>query len=363
MTASVSAPATPNPAAPASSVDQIRSARFRAEREAGWQRLDALIGKAESNGTRALGYDEALELASLYRQAMNALSVARAISMDKALLTYLDALCARAYLVVYAPQESLRGLFIRLITHGIPQAARRSGAPLLIGFVALLLGMLLGAVLYAQDHSWFYTFVPGGLADGRTPDASTQYLRSTLFDGGQESGDGLGSFATFLFSHNTQVAILTFALGVFVTMPSFVLTFYNGLVLGAFWKMFAEKGLAYELTGWLSIHGVTEMAAICIACAGGAQLGLAVLLPGDETRRAALQRRGRDAVKLMILAGLMLVCAAILEGFFRQTVQSTEARLAIGWGIGAAWIAWLTLSGHEPGHESARETGTGGARA
>ncbi len=332
--------------APAAPVEQIRSARFRAEREAGWQRLDALVKRAEKSGAKALSYEEALELASLYRQAMNALSVARAISMDRALLTYLDALCARAYLVVYAPQESLGGLFTRLITHGIPQAVRRSGPALLIGFLAMILGGVLGAVLYDLDRSWFYTFVPGGLADGRTPEASAEYLRSTLFDGGGQ-GDDLSTFATFLFSHNTQVAILTFALGVFVTLPSFLLTFYNGLLLGAFWRMFDEKGLGYELTGWLSIHGVTEIAAICVACAGGAQLGLAILQPGDLTRRAALRHRGRDAVKLMLLAALMLVAAAVLEGFFRQTVQSTGARLAIGWGIGALWVLWLGLSGRE----------------
>lgn len=337
----------PSPAAPAAPVEHIRSARFRAEREAGWKRLDDLVRRAEKQGAKSLGYEEALELASLYRQAMNALSVARAISMDKALLTYLDALCARAYLVVYAPQESLGGLFTRLMTRGIPQAARRSGWPLLIGFLAMALGGLLGAVLYDLDRSWFYTFVPGSLADGRTPEASADYLRSTLFDGGGGGHDDLSTFATFLFSHNTQVAILTFSLGVFFTLPSFLLTFYNGLLLGAFWRMFDEKGLGYELTGWLSIHGVTELAAICIACAGGAQLGLAMLLPGDLTRREALRRRGRDAVKLMLLAALMLVAAAVLEGFFRQTVTSTETRLAIGWGIGALWAAWLLLAGRE----------------
>lgn len=339
--------------APAAPAEQIRSARFRAEREAGWKRLDELVRRAEKRGAKSLGYEEALELASLYRQAMNALSVARAISMDKALLTYLDALCARAYLVVYAPQESLGGLFARLMTRGIPQAVRRSGPALLIGFLAMALGGVLGAVLYDLDRSWFYTFVPGSLADGRTPEASADYLRSTLFDGGGGGRDELSTFATFLFSHNTQVAILTFALGVFFTLPSFLLTFYNGLLLGAFWRMFDEKGLGYDLTGWLSIHGVTELAAICIACAGGAQLGLAMLLPGDLTRREALRHRGRDAVKLMLLAALMLVAAAVLEGFFRQTVQTTEVRLAIGWGIGALWAAWLLLAGRERGPQGA----------
>lgn len=328
--------------------DAIRSARFRAEREPGWRRLEQLLNRTERGGARALSYDQALELASLYRQAMNSLSVARAISMDKALLTYLEALCARAYLAVYAPQESLRGLFSQLLRQGIPQAVRRCLPALAIGFLAMLLGAVLGWVLVRQDPSWFYSFVPSGLADGRTPEASADYLRTTLFDGAGQGQDGMTAFASFLFSNNTQVAILTFALGIFLCAPSFVLTFYNGLVLGGFTSVFAGKGLGYEVAGWLSIHGVTEIAAICLACAGGAQLGLALLLPGRQPRRAALRDRGRDAVKLMLLAGLMLVVAALIEGFLRQLVTSTPLRLAIGWGLGLGWMAWLTLCGRDP---------------
>lgn len=327
--------------------DLIRSARFRAEREEGWRRLEQLVAQAEKSGMAALGYDDAVALASLYRQAMNSLSVARSISMDKALLDYLEALCARAYLVVYAPQESVTGVLQRLFTHGIPQAVRRSTTALIIGFLAMVLGGFVGFMLYQQDTSWFFTFVPSGLSDGRVPGASEAYLRSTLFEDGGRDGERLGTFATFLFSHNTRIAIFIFALGIFATLPSFVLTFYNGLILGAFYAMFHEAGLGYELFGWLSIHGVTELSAICLAAAGGAQLGLAVILPGNMTRREALRERGRDAVKLVILAGLMLIAAAIIEGFLRQLVQTTQMRLLIGWGIGAAWLAWLLLAGRD----------------
>ena len=73
-----------------------RRSRFRAEREPGWRRLEDLLALTERRGAAALSYEQALDLASLYRQAMNSLSVARAISMDKALLAYLEALCARA---------------------------------------------------------------------------------------------------------------------------------------------------------------------------------------------------------------------------------------------------------------------------
>ncbi|MDI3336416.1 stage II sporulation protein M [Defluviimonas aestuarii] len=332
----------------ADQVDLIRSSRFRAEREAGWVELDRLITRTEKSGIVALSYEEAQSLASLYRQAMNSLSVARSISMDKALLSYLEALCARAYLVVYAPQESIRGAVARLFSRGIPRAVRRSALPLVVGFIAMFLGAVVGYLLYFQDPGWFFTFVPPGMSDGRVPGASVSYLRETLYETGGRDGETLGVFASFLFSHNTGIAIFIFALGVFATLPSFVLTFYNGLLLGSFFAMFAEAGLALDLFAWLSIHGVTELSAICVACAGGAQLGLAVLLPGNRTRRAALREAGRDAVKLIILAGLMLIVAAIVEGFLRQLVQGIGPRLLIGWGLGLVWLAWLTLAGRDP---------------
>ncbi len=325
--------------------DLFRSARFRIERESHWRRLDELVTRAEKGGAAALSYDEVIGLSAGYRQSMNSLSVARDISLDRALIDYLESLCARAYLVVYAPQESLVGLTTRLLTHGIPQAVRRSALPLLIGFLALILGALAGYKLSASDPNWTYTFVPPGMADQRTPDASAEYLRSTIYGDERHSGDKLATFSTFLFSHNTSIVVFIFALGVFLSIPSFVLTFYNGLMLGAFFAMFQQKGLGYDVFAWLSIHGVTELAAVAIACAGGARLGLAVLLPGQRSRREALRHQGRDAVKLVILAALMLVVAAFIEGFLRQLIQDPTLRLIIGWGMGLLWASWLIFAG------------------
>jgi uncharacterized membrane protein SpoIIM required for sporulation len=235
----------------------------------------------------------------------------------------------------------------RLLLHGIPQAVRRSALPLFIGFLALILGALAGYRLCTNDPSWFYTLVPPEMADQRTPDASTDYLRSTIYGDEGHDSDRLAAFSAFLFSHNTTIVILIFTLGVFVSVPSFILTFYNGLILGAFFAMFYRRGLGYDVFAWLSIHGVTELAAIAIACAGGARLGLAVLLPGTRTRKEALRHQAHDAVKLAILAALMLIVAAFIEGFLRQLIQDPFWRIAIGWGIGLFWVGWLLLGGRE----------------
>ncbi len=327
------------------SEDLIRSARFRAEREADWKRLQEIVTKAEKRGVRRLSFEEARDLAILYRQAVNSLSVAREISLDRALLDYLDALCARAYLAVYAPQETLAGVVWRFFARGCPQAMRRSGWHLLLSLFALSLGVVAGWLLFITDPSWWNSFIPGDLGGGRGPGASTQQLLDVIYGDGQESGSQLAAFATYLFSHNVRIAIFCFALGILACIPSFVLAVYNGIILGLFLALHFDRGIGWDLVGWLSIHGVTELAAIVIACAGGFRLGWAVIFPGNLTRRDQLRRHGRDAAKLAVLAAIMLLVAGILEGFFRQLVQDMETRLIVGWGIGLLWLLWILLAG------------------
>lgn len=326
---------------------QLKSARFRAQREADWRALERLVDRHEQAGGGQLSLEEAQDLARLYRKAVNSLAAAREISLDKALLAYLESLVQRAYLAVYAPQESLRGLVGRFFSRSAPRAMRASGGAIALAAAAMALGGLIAALLFSQDAEWFYTFVPEGLASGRTPDASTEALRESLFEPFDGVAVQLSVFASYLISHNVRVALFGFALGVFACAPSIVLLLYNGLVLGAFAALYADRGLGYELFGWLSVHGVTELSAIVIAAAGGFRLGFAVLLPGPVSRRDALRLASRDAVKLALVAVLMLLAAGFLEAFPRQLVTNTEARLLIGWGVGAAWLAWFMLAGQE----------------
>lgn len=322
----------------------MRSARFRTEREADWKRLEALVAEAETSGIQAMSFASARDLSALYRQATTALAIAREISLDKALLDYLEALTARAYLSVYAPQERVGGVLRRFFAASGPQAIRRSWPFVLVGLSCLGLGALTGYLLYQENAAWYHVFMPSELAGNRGPDSTTESLRSVLYNEDPDKS-GLGAFATFLFSHNTRIAIFTFGLGVFLCVPAVLLTFYNGLIVGAFFALHVDRGLGIDLAGWLSIHGVTELSAICIACAGGVQLGSAILFPGQRTRMDALRHAGRDAAKLAIVAACMLLVAAFLEGFARQLVQDLGARLALGWGVGLAWLAWFVLAG------------------
>ena len=184
--------------------DLIRSTRFRQEREADWRRLETVVDRAEREGVAALDFDSALQLAELYRQAVTSLSVAREISLDKSLLDYLECLCCRAYLAVYAPQETLRGLVWRLFSAGAPQAVRRSGLALGHAVLALVLGIAVGYRLFVADPTWYNTFVPGEIAADRGIASSRGELHAAL-NGTDDAAMGtLSAFAVYLFSRSTE---------------------------------------------------------------------------------------------------------------------------------------------------------------
>ena len=70
-----------------------------------------------------------------------------------------------------------------------------------------------------------------------------------------------------------------------------------------------------------------------------------ILFPGRYSRIENLALHGRQAAQMAVGGILMLFVAGILEGGFRQLIQSTPLRFAIGLTIGALWIAYYSLCG------------------
>ena len=317
------------------------SRRFRAEREAEWRRLEHIVATAERRSVKALADEDLLALPVLYRGALSSLSVARETSLDLELVSYLEELCARAYFFVYGVRtgagERIAGFFAR----DWPAAVRGLWKETIAALLLTLVGALAGFALVASDPAWFDSLMPEGMAQGRDFRASAEQLRATLYDGGGE--EGLSIFATYLFTHNSQVAVLCFALGFAFGVPTAMLLVYNGTTLGAFMALFASHGLGEELGGWLIIHGSTEFFAIVLAGAAGIRIGWSVVFPGEDSRIDAAARAGRSAAIVMGGVVIMLLCAGLLEGFGRQLITSDLARYTIGIGLLALWCAYFYL--------------------
>src|SRR3546814_18083176 len=110
------------------------------------------------------------------------------------------------------------------------------------------------------------------MSGGRDPRATAEYLQRTLGHGkaAAEKGEsGLHVFATYLFTRNSQVSILSFALGFAFGVPTLMLAYYKGIGLGAMMAAFSDKGLGFDFGGWLFITGHTEMFGGAMSGPGG----------------------------------------------------------------------------------------------
>ena len=313
----------------------LKSQRFRQAREDDWRRLERLMDKAEKGSASRLTDADILAVPVLYRSTLSALSVARETSLDQGLIDYLETLSARAYFFVYGSRATIQDRLVAFFRTDWPAAVRGLWRETLISAALMLLGALVGAWLVMHEPEWFYAFVPADLSGGRDPAASTETLRATL--NGAEDAQGLSAFAAYLFTHNAQVALLAFALGFALCLPTGLLILYNGATLGAFFALFASRGLGFELGGWLLIHGVTELFAVILAGAAGLRIGWAVAFPGQRRRMDAAVEAGRTAAIAMGGVVVMLMFAGLLEGFGRQLIVDTGLRYGVAAATAVIW--------------------------
>ena len=318
----------------------MKSVTFRREREDTWSELEALVQLVERYGLRSLLPAQVGRLPTVYRATLSSLSVARAISLDANLLAYLESLAARAFVATYgAKRHPLEAAwsFVRARFAAAVQAAAR---PVALSALVLLLGTATGFVLTRQDPGRFYAFVSDDVAEGRGPSTSTQELREILYDD-KDAADLLAAFAMYLFTHNAQVGMFCFATGFAAGVPTLLLLFGNGVMLGAFGALYHDRGLGLEFWAWILPHGVTELLAVVLCGAAGLVLADALLFPGRHSRLTNLALRGREAGLIVMGAVLMFLVAGLIEGIFRQAVHDVSVRLAVALGSALAWLLYF----------------------
>ncbi|MDR1607917.1 MAG: stage II sporulation protein M [Deltaproteobacteria bacterium] len=315
----------------------LRSATFRKNREKSWQRLDDLIARLDKKGLKSLSAQDARDLPLLYQNAVSSLALARHIVLDQSLMTYLESLTLRGYIAVYGPRQGLGEVLASFFNRDFPRAVRALKWPFLIAFLAFFLGVTSGFLRVQANPAAFSRIVPPAASQGRNLTSSVETLRDEIIFGpwsGFENSFII--FASQLFEHNSSVAFLCFGLSFALGLPTFILLFQNGELLGAFLALHYSKGLTLDFIAWLTIHGVTEILGLLVAGAAGLGVAQRLFFPGNRRRLENLAKEGPTAAGAMVGAVFMLLLAGLIEGGFRQLLSSTFLRL---------FIAALTLFG------------------
>lgn len=304
-----------------------------------WEELERLVQQVRSS-PRSMTPQSLSRLDVLYRRSTIHLSQVSTRTTDRRLITYLNDLVASAHGLIYLPPR--RSVFAGLRTflfEGFARALARQWKAHVMSAGLLLGGAFLAYLLSMADPLSNYALWPR--AEVRQPGSSHEQLLEVLRGSRDDSGGTKFAFASFLFTHNLKVGLLAMSLGVLAGIPTSLLMIYNGMILGVFVAIHLRAGIDAEMWAWILPHGVTEIGAIILCGGVGLILGRAIVAPGLSTRTQALRRAGEEAGLTALGVSGMLLAAAAIESFLRQSHLSTASRLTFAGASALFWAAFF----------------------
>lgn len=306
-----------------------------------WDELETLLERARRS-VRRLSPQELNRLDVLYRRVAVHLAQVRTRTRDERLAGYLNGLAAAAHSLIYLPpRQSVFGKLVAFAAYGFAQTIARNWRYHLASASLLVAGACLAFHASTHDVLAAYALLPPG--DPRQPGATPQQLLEVLRAGREQGGGFKSAFASFLFTHNLQVGLVSMGLGVLAGVPTVLLLLYNGMMLGAFVALHVQAGIGLEMWAWILPHGITELSAIALCGGVGLMLGHAVISPGLKTRAQSLVDVGGEAARTAIGIAGMLLIAALIESFVRQSQLSTNVRLAIAGITAVFWALYVAF--------------------
>jgi hypothetical protein len=174
------------------------------------ERFGELLDHGERLGARGLPFEELSELGRLYRVHVVRLARLRQDDDDPAAVRYLNALCVRAYTLLYVAPPGSRS-FRRLVAHALPEALGRTWRTQAVAWSLLLLGTIIGFALAWRDAAALHALVPSGL--GYSPEGLDRLVasaeaRAAFLARTSMPGTLNLLFGSSLFVHNTRVGLL-----------------------------------------------------------------------------------------------------------------------------------------------------------
>jgi len=313
--------------------------RFIDQRKNAWQRLEELLKLLDHASLRRLRRDEVRELGRIYRRTASDLAIARAESRDPRLVNYLNSLVIRAHGRIYRADaqggKRIRNFFAR----ELPRTFRRTWRYTAFSFVVFAFFAVFSFIATRYDPE-FSELV------GVSP-AVRETIIETKVHWWERLNEENQVGAAEIMQNNIRVTIMTFAFGAMLGIGTVYYLAFNGANIASILALTYQAGFGNDLVTFMVGHGVVELSCIFIAGGAGLLIGSAMIMPGDLSRGDAMKTRGMEAVRLMIGVALLLVVAAIIEGFISPAPINPKIKYGIGIITGIALYSYLLFAGRD----------------
>jgi len=301
-----------------------------------WKRLEELIGQARSvRGLRRLSRDELRELMSSYRRTSADLATAREESRDQRLINYLNNLVIRAHGMIYRAESKGARSIIDFYRHDFPMIFRQTYRyTLAIFLIFLAISMCSFVATWRNDDFTTFSLPPNIIQEIKAGHRWWEELNTMAPVG-----------AAGIITNNIWVGILTFSSSIFPVVGTIWILTPSALMFGSINALVIKYGMTRTLWAFVAGHAVLEFMAIFIAGGAGLMIGLALLVPGERTRREALIEQGKTAIKLMAGCFPMFFIAGLIEAFISPLPIHPGFRFAVSAITAVMLAAYLLKSG------------------
>ena len=309
----------------------MRQAAFEAEHGADWQAFEKFLDDARPPPFPPV------EMPARYRRLCQSLALATDRQYSPDLIDRLNRLALRGHHALYRNRrretqqvrEFLLGGFAALV---------RSEWRLVTAAAILFFGPLLGLIAVLQQFPEFVHYL-------LSPEQIAQFHQ--MYDPGnkrlgmREADTNLMMFGFYIWN-NIRIGFQTFAGGLLAGLGSVWFLASNAVILGAVGGYLTQVGYSQTFWSFVAGHSSLELIAIVLSGAAGLRLGLALIAPGNRSRKSALVAAAKPAVRLMYGAAMLFLAAAFVEAFWSPLtavpVSIKYAAGAAGWAIVAAYF-------------------------
>ncbi|GGK58930.1 MULTISPECIES: stage II sporulation protein M [Flavobacteriaceae] len=258
------------------------------------------------------------KLSDLYIEITDDLSYAKTFYAQSNTVVYLNAIASKAHQKIYKTKKENKNRLLKFFKTEFPLEFVNYHKQLLIAFVTFLFFALVGAYSAANDGD----FVRLILGDN--------YVNMTLEN--IASGDpmavykkmGEGNMFIIITLNNIKVAMTAFVFGMLFSVGTLYVMMQNGIMLGSFLYFFYDKGLLWESSRTIWIHGTIEISVIIIAGCAGLVLGNGLLFPKTYSRLTSFKQSFKAGLKIMVSTIPFFIVAGFLEGFVTRQTQMPD---------------------------------------
>ncbi|HUQ73774.1 MAG TPA: stage II sporulation protein M [Burkholderiales bacterium] len=313
----------------------MRQAIFEHEHGADWQAFEKFLDQAEPAPFAPA------EMPARYRRLCQSLALATDRQYSPDLIDRLNRLALRGHHALYRNRRRETQQVREFLLGGFAALVRREWR-LVTAAAILFFGPFIGLIALLQQFPEFVHYL---LAPEQIAQFHQMYDPGNRRLGMREADTSVMMFGFYIWN-NVRLGFQTFAGGLLAGVGSVWFLAGNAVILGAVAGYLTQVGYGATFWSFVAGHSALELVAIVLSGAAGLRLGLALIAPGNRSRKSALVAAARPAVRIMYGAAILFLAAAFVEAFWSPlTAFPVSVKIAAGV---AGWVilaAYFLLAG------------------